>query len=79
MLISNVELKEKLNCGQDAKLIRWLEERRIKWDKDTKGRPFTTLSAIEQYLFKTAGNKVDFDGPDRADQKPRPRVRRLPE
>ena len=59
-LISNQELKEKLNCKQDAKLIKWLNDRHIKWDYDTKHKPITTLSAIERHLFKEPDNEVDF-------------------
>jgi hypothetical protein len=60
MLLSNAELRTKLNCGQDAQIIKWLNERRIKWDKDTKKRPITTLSAIERYLLKENTSEVDF-------------------
>jgi len=59
-LISNQELKEKLNCKQDKLLIKWLNDRHIKWDYDTKRKPITTLGAIERHLFKESQGEVDF-------------------
>ena len=60
MIVSNSELKEKLDTAQESKLIRWLNERQIEWDRDAKGHVFTTLSAIERHLFKESGEEVDF-------------------
>jgi len=59
-LLSNTQLREKLNSKQDAQIIRWLNERGIRWDKDTKGRPVTTLGQIEKYLEKETHAEVDF-------------------
>lgn len=60
MLLSNSELREKLNCAQDKPLIKWLNDNRIKWLYDTKHKPITTLEAIERHLFKESDNEVDF-------------------
>jgi hypothetical protein len=59
-LISNQELKEKLNCRQDGKVIKWLNDNRIQWVYDAKRKPITTLGAIERHLFKESGEEVDF-------------------
>jgi hypothetical protein len=60
VIVSNAELKEKLNCKQDAQVIRWLNTRGIRWDYDTKGRPITTLRQIEKFLDKETAGEVDF-------------------
>lgn len=60
MLLSNEELKEKVNAGQERMLVRWLNEHRIPWMKDRQGRAITTLSAIEKVLFEETSEEVDF-------------------
>jgi exonuclease V gamma subunit len=59
-LLSNTQLRDKLNSKQDAQIIRWLNERGIRWDRDTKGRPVTTLGQIEKHLEKETHAEVDF-------------------
>jgi len=60
MLLSYEELRSKLDAGQQSQVIKWLNERHIKWDFDSKKRPITTLSAIEKHLFKESAQDVDF-------------------
>jgi hypothetical protein len=59
-LISYDELRAFLNASQECQVIKWLNDRRIRWDRDAKKRPITTLSAIEKYLFKENAEDVDF-------------------
>lgn len=60
MLLSNAELKAKLNAAQNQQVIKWLNTRRIPWDRDAKGNPITTLNAIEKYLLKETEEEVSF-------------------
>ena len=60
MLLSNEELREKVNAHQERTLVRWLNEHRIPWIKDRQGRAITTLSAIEKVLFAESDEEVDF-------------------
>lgn len=60
-LLSNEELREKVNVYQDKPLIKWLNANRVKWMKDQKGRPITTIGAIERVLF------ADNDGEEEVD------------
>lgn len=60
MLLSNAELKEKVDIHQEPKLRKWLNANRVQWMKDGKDRAITTLSAIEKVLFKESENEVDF-------------------
>ncbi len=57
MLISNTELKEKLNCRQDTKLVKWLRKHSVPYVEDAKGKPCTTLGELERALF----HEVDPD------------------
>ena len=59
-LLSNDELKTKLNAKQDAQVIKWLNKRGIPWDRDAKNHPITTLSAIDKHINKESAEKVDF-------------------
>lgn len=59
-LISYDELRAFLNASQECQVIKWLNDRRIKWDRDAKKRPITTLSAIERHLFQENTQEVDF-------------------
>lgn len=61
MLISNAELREKLDAKQDAKVIKWLNDNRVRWTRDAKGRAVTTIEAINQALLKKADeDEVSF-------------------
>lgn len=60
MLISNKQLKKKLDTRQDAQIIKWLNERHIKWDRDTKKKPITTQAAIDSHILKETSSEVDF-------------------
>lgn len=61
MLVSNAELREKVDAKQDDKIIKWLNDNRIRWTRDAKKRPITTTEAINQALLKTADSEeVDF-------------------
>ena len=62
MLLSNAELRAKIDVHQDKSLIRWLNANRVRWIRDKKGRPITTLAAIEKVLFKQqrGDDEVDF-------------------
>jgi hypothetical protein len=60
MLLSYDELKDKLGAGQESQVIKWLNDRHIRWDRDAKKKPITTLSAIEKHLFKENSEEVDF-------------------
>jgi hypothetical protein len=53
-LVSNAELREKLDAKQDAKVIKWLNDNRIRWTRDAKGRAVTTIEAINQALLRNA-------------------------
>lgn len=52
MLISNRELKEKLNVKQEAALRRLLRQHGIPFLHDAKGRIVTTVSAFEKRMFE---------------------------
>lgn len=58
--MSSDELKEKLGERQTRMVVKWLNENRIPWMKDRKGRPITTLSAIEKVLMREAEEEVAF-------------------
>lgn len=61
MLVSNAELREKLDIHQDTKLIKWLNANRIQWVRDGKKRPITTTEAINQALLeKRETDEVSF-------------------
>lgn len=49
--LSNANIREYLDTKQNNVIIRWLNDRRIPWTIDTKGRPIMTLAAIEGHLF----------------------------
>jgi hypothetical protein len=59
-LLSNQELKSKLDCKQDSKVIKWLNDNSIQWVYDAKRKPITTLAAIERHLFKDINEEVAF-------------------
>jgi hypothetical protein len=60
VILSNADLKDKLNCKQDKPLIDWLNKHRVKWTEDTKGKPITTLAEFEQGLFGTVSTEPEF-------------------
>ena len=62
MPLSNAELRAKIDVHQDKPLIEWLNANRVRWIRDKKGRPITTLAAIEKVLFKQqrGDDEVDF-------------------
>ena len=61
MLLSNKELRDKLEEKQNSRVVKWLQENRIRFTYDLKRRPITTLSAIERVLFnEQSTDEVDF-------------------
>jgi len=60
VILSNAELRAKLDTQQEPKVRKWLNDRNIAWDKDAKGKAMTTLSAIEEHLFKKSSEEVSF-------------------
>ena len=61
MLLSNEELREKAKAHQEKSLVKWLNENRIKWIRDRRGRAITTVSAIEKVLFQEGDDdEVEF-------------------
>lgn len=60
MLISNSELKQKLDCGQDKQVIKWLNANRVKWWRDAKKRPITTVGEIEKSAELKDDEEVEF-------------------
>ena len=51
MLISNQELKEKLNCAHEPVLIKWLNQHGVPWVFDAKKKACTTLGELEKAVF----------------------------
>ena len=51
-LLSNQELREKLDGKQNRHIVKWLQDHRIRFTYDCKRRPITTLSAIDRVLFR---------------------------
>lgn len=60
MLLSNEELKEKLCTKQNVQVIKWLNANRIKWWKDAKKQPITTVGEIEKSQQTESEEEVDF-------------------
>ena len=61
MLLSNEELRSKLDEKQNSRVVKWLQENRIRFLYDHKRRPITTLSAIERVLLnEQRTDEVDF-------------------
>ena len=51
-LLSNQELRDKLEEKQNSRVVKWLQDHRIRFTYDCKRRPITTLSAIDRVLFR---------------------------
>jgi hypothetical protein len=47
-MISNADLRKRVGCSQNAKLRRWLDDRRIPWTTDANGNPVTTEGLLEE-------------------------------
>jgi hypothetical protein len=60
MLLSNKELREKLNAKQDKAVIAWLNKHRVKWWRDTKKHPITTVGEIERAQVAAESEEVSF-------------------
>jgi hypothetical protein len=59
-MLSNEELKAKLQIGQDAKLRRWLQENRVPWTTDGQGRPITSESLLSEAIRQKSQGEVVF-------------------
>ena len=60
MLLSNSELRGKRDCGQDKQIIKWLNANRVKWWRDAKKRPITTVGEIEKSAELKDEDEVAF-------------------
>jgi len=60
-IISHTELRDKIGAKQDAKVIKWLNDNRIRWTRDAKGKPITTSEAVNAALLrKSDESEVSF-------------------
>jgi hypothetical protein len=66
MLVAFPQLQEYAGRKRPQDVVRWLNDRRIAWTTDGKGRPVTTLTQIDKALETGrpgVGEEFDFGGP----------------
>ncbi|MEO1080159.1 MAG: hypothetical protein AAFY29_11445 [Pseudomonadota bacterium] len=59
-VLSYEALKVRANARQEKALIRWLKKNRIRWMRDAKGKPITTIAANEKVMNAESDEEVDF-------------------
>lgn len=60
MPLNNKDLKAYINCTHNSVAIRWLQDNGVKWWMDTKGKPCTTMEAINAALMQSEGASDDL-------------------
>lgn len=59
-LVTTSELYEWAECKQPAKLIAWMNENNIPYRLSRKGKPITTVDAINGSLKTEQQDEIDF-------------------
>lgn len=60
-LLTHEDLKDWANIRSKAKLTRWLNENRVAYTFDAKGRPITTLDQLNKALAGEEHESIAVD------------------